>query len=433
MAFFIADEETLDQSGIAALQSRRLSELHREGLASNSFYQRKLQQAGCNLERDGLQAMPFTSRPEIEHDQAEHPPYGTVLSYPLQRYTRLHQTSGTTGQPIRWLDTPESWEWWKRCWGIVFRGAGLVAVDRVFYPFSFGPFVGFWAAFESGVGLGNRCLPGGGMTTSARLRFMLDNEATVVCCTPTYALRMAEVADEEGVDLPSSPVRLIVVAGEPGGHIPAVRSRIESAWGARVCDHVGMTEIGAYGFECEENPGGMHVIESEFVAEVIDPQSGDQLPDGAPGELVLTNLGRWGSPLVRYRTGDQVILTRERCACGRWFARLEGGIQGRIDDMFVIRGNNVFPSAIDGILREFAEVVEYRLVVAQAGAMTDLRIDVEPRCNGDPSGLLGRIEATVRDRLNFRPSVVAVEAGSLPRFEMKARRVVRESQRRTDE
>jgi phenylacetate-CoA ligase len=433
MSFLIAEEERLDPSGIAAVQSTKLDALQQALGPSDSFYRRKFEPLGVALNRGQWEALPFTTRAELEADQAEHPPFGTTHTLPVESYTRFHQTSGTTGRPIRWLDTPQSWEWWKRCWGMVFRGAGLRSGDRIVYPFSFGPFVGFWAAFESGTNLGNLCLAAGGMTTSARLRFIFDNEVTVVCCTPTYALRMAEVAAEERLDLHSSAVRLLVVAGEPGGHTPAVRSRIESAWSARVRDHVGMTEIGAYGFECEENPGGMHVIETEFVAEVIDPRSGELMPDGTAGELVLTNLGRLGSPLVRYRTGDQVVLTRGQCACGRWFARLEGGIQGRIDDMLVIRGNNVFPSAINGILGGFAEVAEYRLVVARAGATSGLRIEVEPRVNEDASALVGRIEDAVRDRLHFRPTVVAVEPGRLPRFEMKARRVVWESERRADE
>ncbi len=254
---------------------------------------------------------------------------------------------------------------------------------------------------------------------------MLDHGASLVCCTPTYALRMAEVAQAEGIDLRSSPVRLLVVAGEPGGSIPAVRARIESAWGARVIDHVGMTEIGAYGFECEEAPGGMHVLESEFIAEVIDPATGILLPDGAPGELVLTNLGRLGSPLIRYRTGDHVVLTRGRCQCGRWFARLDGGIGGRIDDMIVIRGNNLFPASIENLIREFADVAEFRIIVDQSRPMPDLRIEVEAKPAQDSTGLAARLEQTVRDRFHFRPTVTQVAPGTLPRFELKAKRWVR--------
>ena len=208
-----------------------------------------------------------------------------------------------------------------KCWGIIYRAAGLTEHDRLVYPFSFGPFIGFWAAFEGASRLGNLCLAAGGMTTSARLRYMLDNRVTVVCCTPTYSLRLAEVAAGEGIDLASCPVRALIVAGEPGGGIPATRKKIEQSWGATLFDHAGMTEMGAWGFQCLEDPEGMYIIESEYIAEVIEPTTGEPVPEGETGELVLTNLGRVGSPLIRYRTGDQVRLTRDRRAGGRWFAR----------------------------------------------------------------------------------------------------------------
>jgi len=417
-------DEGLDRNGLEALQRRRLSAGLSEVLVSNGFYRRKLEGLSWNALRDRLDLLPLTTRGEIERDQVEHAPYGTNLTFDLGRYNRFHQTSGTIGRPVRWLDTPESWEWWKRCWSVVYRGAGLVAADRLVFPFSFGPFVGFWSAFEAAASQGNLCLPGGGMTTAARLRYMLDNEATVVCCTPTYALRMAEVAVAEGLDLGRSPVRMLIVAGEPGGSIPTVRERLEAAWGAKVIDHAGMTEVGAWGFECAEVPGGVHIIESEFLAEVIDPVSTEAVGEGESGELVLTNLGRWGSPLIRYRTGDHVRLSRGRCPCGRWFARAEGGILGRGDDMLFIRGNNVFPTAIEAILRGLPEVAEFRMEVDRSAPQAELRLDVEPMTEASVTDLAERVAAAVADQLHFRPSVHVVPSGSLPRFEMKGRRVI---------
>jgi len=429
MPFFQSEVETLDPAAIGHLQRQKLARLLEEIRPSNAFYQQKL--AGIQFDplTDDLTKLPFTTREELQRDQEAHPPFGTNLTYELTRYNRYHQTSGTTGVPMRWLDTPESWEWFKRCWCIIDRAAGVVPTDRFVFPFSFGPFIGFWGAFEAAASLGNLCLPAGGMSTSARLRYLLDNGATVVCCTPTYALRMAETAQEEGLDLASSAVRLLIVAGEPGGSLPAVRSRIESDWGARVIDHVGMTEMGAYGFECLEARGGMHVIETEFIAEIANPLTGEPVPDGTRGELVLTNLGRWGSPLIRYRTGDVVDISRKRCACGRSFARLEGGILGRADDMLIVRGNNVFPTAVEAILRGFAEIAEFRLVVSTTGGMTELTIEVER--GSDPVRSLSdvafaeKITEAVRERLSFRAEVKCVPPGSLPRFEMKSHRVVR--------
>jgi len=422
MAYFAAEHERLGSDELASLQRRRLAAMVETLLAGNPFYANKLSGAPFDVETGDVQSLPFTTRQEIQQDQQDHPPYGTNLTYPLDRYVRQHQTSGTSGQPIRWLDSADDWAWFRHCWGIIYRAADVGPQDRFIFPFSFGPFIGFWAAFDSAVAMGNLCLPAGGMTTSARLRYLLENDITVVGCTPTYALRMAEVAADEGIDLAGSSVRSLIVAGEPGGNVPATRARIESAWGARVFDHAGMTEIGPWGFECVEAPGGMHVIESEFIAELIDPDGDVPVPDGEIGELVLTNLGRLGSPLIRYRTGDQVRLTRGKCVCGRSFARAEGGILGRSDDMVIIRGNNVFPSAVEGILRGFDEVVEFRVEVDQGASVTELRIEVELGSSAGADGLAERIDRAVRDRLHFRPVVRMVAPGTLPRFEMKAKR-----------
>ncbi|MCG8407463.1 MAG: AMP-binding protein [Phycisphaerales bacterium] len=428
MAFHIQEEETLDRNRLSELQNRKFAAMLEHVLRTNAFYQRKLNAESTNAVFDFHQ-LPFTTRREIQQDQAGHPPYGTNLTYPADAYVRFHQTSGTSGAPMRWLDRAEDWAWWKRCWGVIYRAAGVTDQDRFIFPFSFGPFIGFWAAFESAVSLGNLCLPAGAMTTKARLNFMTEHDVTFVGCTPTYALRMAEVASEEGIDLAGSTVRGLIVAGEPGGNIPATRAKIESSWGARVFDHTGMTEIGPYGFECVEARGGVHIHESEFIAEVIDPETTEPVSEGKSGELVLTNLGRWGSPLIRYRTGDHVRLTRERCSCGRWFARMEGGILGRIDDMLIIRGNNVYPATIEAILRQFPGVAEFRMEVEERDAMADLRIDVEPTPDADGVRLKAEIADAIRDRLNFRPSVSLVAPGELPRFEMKARRLVRHGKR----
>jgi phenylacetate-CoA ligase len=428
IAYHCGAEETLDPSALAALQRRKLASMLPAVMANNAFYRGKLAKIDFDPAADPLERLPFTTRAELERDQAANPPYGTNLTRPLGDYVRLHQTSGSSGAaPMRWLDTSENWLWWKKLWGIIYAAAGVTRADRMFFPFSFGPFVGFWAAFESAVALGKLSLSGGGMTTPARLRFMLENDCTVVCCTPTYALRMAEVAAAEGIDLPASPVAKLIVAGEPGGSIPATRQRIERAWGARCYDHTGMTEIGPLGFECQQAPGGVHLIESECIAEVIDPATGSAVGDGEQGELVLTNLGRCDSPLIRYRTNDQVRLVRgRRCACGRWFARMAGGILGRIDDMVVVRGNNIFPASLEAIIRRFDAVAEFRVqVVDDASSLSRLHVEVEPANGSDPAQLTREVARAIQDALNFRADVHAVAAGSLPRFDMKARRFTR--------
>lgn len=421
-------EDFLDRSSLADLQGKRLGALLNEILPDNRFYARKLASPKVDFgSADGLAVLPrlpFTTKEELLADQEAHPPYGTVLTYPVSRYCRLHQTSGTSSRPLRWLDTPESWNWLLDCWTTMFRMAGVTRADRLFFPFSFGPFLGFWTAFDAAARLGCLCLPGGGMSSAGRLRFLLDNEATVVLCTPTYALHLTEVARDEGLDLPNSSVRLLIVAGEPGGSIPASRARIEEGWGARVLDHSGLTEVGALAIECLDNPAGLHLLETECIAEVIDPDSGQPVPPGQVGELVLTNLGRWGSPLLRYRTGDLVRVDPRPCPCGRTFVRLEGGILGRTDDMIHLRGNNLYPSALEAVIRRFPEVAEYRVEVDQTGPLAALRIEVEPVASTTASDLADRVGRAIRDELLFRAEVWPVAPGTLPRFEMKARRVV---------
>jgi phenylacetate-CoA ligase len=422
--FFDQGTETLDRPVLQSLQLRRLQELLDEILPGNAFYAQKLGSRRQIASWDEYRALPFTTKHEIAEDQLQHPPFGTNLTYPLQRYIKLHQTSGTTGRgPIRLLDTNESWDWWARCWGHVYRGAGVGPGDRVFFAFSFGPFIGFWAAYEGTRKIGALSLPGGGMTTEQRLQAMLDNDVTVLCCTPTYALRMAEEAERLQIDLRASPLRATVHAGEPGASIPEVRNRIEQAFGARCNDHTGMTELGATGFTCQAQTG-VHLIESEFIFEVIDPQTLQPVGPGGQGELVATNFGRAGMPLVRYRTGDLVQIDESPCRCGRTFARLPRGILGRADDMVVVRGVNVFPSAIEGVLREFSEVSEFRIEVSNTRSMVELKVLLDPQPGSD-LGLAERVASRLNDRLLLRVPCELVPAGSLPRFELKARRVVR--------
>jgi phenylacetate-CoA ligase len=434
--FFERDLETLDRPMLLRLQEQKLRALLVSTAMSNPFYQRKWKAANVGdvmtvRAPDDLQHLPFTTKQELLDDQAAHLPFGTDLTYPIARYSRFHTTSGTTGRPLRWLDTPESWDWWIRCWTFVYRAAGVGPEDRIFFPFSFGPFIGFWAGFDAAARLGALCVPGGGQDSGLRLRMIADAGATIMVCTPSYALRLAQVAREQGSDPAATPIRITIHAGESGANIPATKRRIEESWGARCFDHYGMTEVGGVGFECVAQPGGLHVNESEFIAEVIHPQTGEPSPDGW-GELVLTNLGRSGSPVIRYRTGDLVRLTTARCPCGRTFARLEGGILGRADDMLIIRGVNVFPSVIEDIVRCYAPVDEFRIEVYKQAEMDQIRVllEIDEAVHG--AAVLDRTVAAVADgvRTSFglRVDTRAVAAGTLPRFELKARRVVRVEQ-----
>jgi phenylacetate-CoA ligase len=408
---------------IAAHQRRRLAALLAEVLPRNRFWAARLGEAGEALRRQvsdsAYAALPTTGKAELVEDQQEHPPLGWIATYPRERYVAFHQTSGTRGRPLPVLDTAESWRWFTGCWRQVYAAAGVTAADRVFFAFGFGPFIGFWAGFAAAQGLGALTIPGGGLDARQRLELMREAGATVLVSTVTYALRLAEVAREAGLDLRALGVRRTIHAGEPGASIPAVRDRVEEAFGAECYDHAGGTEVGAHGFSCSLRDG-VHVNEAEFIAEVLDPGGTAPVPEGAVGELVVTNLGRAGWPVIRYRTGDLVTRGGRACACGRTFLKLPGGLAGRVDDLMVVRGVNVYPTAVESVVRRF-EVGEFRLVRLRRGPMDELRVEVEAS-----EDTARAVAEELRLRLSVRIDTRAVPAGSLPRFELKARRIVDE-------
>ena len=412
------------------LEARQLSLLNRlleETLASNAFYQNKLGGSANGRKVSSLaefhERFPLTTKAEWTADQKAHPPYGTNLAYPLSHYPRCHQTSGTSGAPMRWLDTAKSWNCILEDWMEVMRAAGLRQEDRFFFAFSFGPFLGFWAAFEAALKRGSFCLSGGGMTTATRLQAMRQNKITVLACTPTYALRMGEAAAERGMK--RLPVRCILVAGEPGGSLPAMRRRLAELWpSALVFDHHGMTETGPVSFQCPNRPGVLHLIDSSYLAEVRDPQTRAAAVPGERGELILTTLRRTGSPLIRYRTGDWVRLASPgACGCGRNLTALDGGILGRLDDMVIVRGVNVYPSAVDEIVRIAGGVAEYQVEISEHRSLTELTVRIETKSSeSDPLAVAQNLEREFRQRLALRIPVQTVPPQTLPRFEMKARR-----------
>lgn len=429
------EPERLERRELRERQWSRLQDLLVHVERVNPFWREKFRDVGVSggelQSLEDLIRLPLTTKQELVTEQVRSQAegrgaYGAYQTRDGVNFTRMHQTSGTTGSPLRWLDTGESWEWILGCWEQIYRMAGVRRDDRFCFPFSFGPFLGFWAAFEGAQRRGYFTLAAGGVSSSARLKLILENRISVVCCTPTYAMRLAETAIEEGIDLAGSEVRMLIVAGEPGGSLPITRQRIEEGWGARVIDHWGMTELGPLATEVAGDPGHLYLLESECIPEVIDPKTGERVKEGETGELVITNLGRKESPLIRYRTGDLVQGEYVPEAAGYHLLRLRGGIQGRGDDMVTIRGNNLFPSALEEVLRGFPEIEEFRIELTEQRAMNHVRILIEPRANGaEREQLSKRIGETVRDRWNFQAEVEVVPAGSLPRFEMKARRFVR--------
>jgi phenylacetate-CoA ligase len=426
--FYNQQVETLSRDDLRELQNQRLRSLISE-LSINHFYQEKSRAAGLELssiERaEDLGSLPFTTKQELVDEQLDHPPFGRLLTYPLSRYRYFHQTSGTTGPPLKWLDTEESWQWWQRSWGYVYRAAGVTSDDVVFCAFSFGPYISHWAAISGAWHIGAMCISGGGMNSEQRLQSILDNRATVIVCTPTYALHLAEAARGLGIDLRASAVRVGIHAGEPGASLPNVKRAIEENWSATCFDHAGATEAGAWAFDCEAQTGAIHLNEAEFIFEVIDPQSGESIGEDRRGELVITNLGRAGMPVLRYRTGDLVELTTEPCPCGRLFARIKGGVVGRADDMIIVRGVNLYPSAIDNLIRGVPLVSEYEVEISRVAGLDELLIRIETADAASFSEAANQLNHSFRTAHSIRVNVEHSPAGSLPRYEFKSRRFKR--------
>jgi phenylacetate-CoA ligase len=420
--------EMLERDQLRELQNERLCSLMK-GLDTNRFYQDKFRSAGIDSKQirraEDLRALPFTTKSELVNQQLDHPPYGDLLTYPISRYCYFHQTSGTTGQPLKWLDTKESWQWFTRSWGYVYRGAGVTEKDVVFCAFSFGPYISHWTAISGARHIGAMAISGGGMNSEQRLKTIIDNDCTVIVCTPTYALHLAETARSLGLDLASTTIRVTIHAGEPGASLPNVRRSIEESWGATCFDHAGATEVGAWAFDCQARAGAIHLNEAEFIYEVIDAETCEPVEAGSMGELVITNLGRAGMPVLRYRTGDLVELITDACPCGRTFSRIKGGVLGRADAMIIVRGVNLYPGAIDDLVRSLPEIVEYEVVIRRVEGMDDLLIRIESAAWPEREDAARLMASAFRAQFNIRVSVEQVPAGTLPRYEFKARRYKR--------
>ncbi len=442
----------MDRQSIAAAQFQALRGMLGRILPTNEFYFRKFLKSGLVQadrpadwawleDREALARLPITNKAELI--AGEQAPFAANLTWQPERYVRFHRTSGTHGHPMVVLDTAADWRWWIASWQHVLDVAGISPSDRALMAFSFGPFIGFWSAFDAVAARGALVIPTGAMTTLARLEMIRSTSATVLFCTPGYALHMAEVAAANGITIADSPVRKIIVAGEPGGSIPATRNRIQSAWNADVVDHCGASEIGPWGF-ADAKGRGIYVNECDFLPELISIDNGELIPfasiprqsenarcasagSGQGGselaelaELVLTTLGRDGSPVIRYRTGDLVQPVIHTGSQGEsQFLYLAGGVLGRTDDMMIIRGVNVFPTSVEAILREVPEVVEYRMTAVKAGQMDQLKIELE--ASSDVTRSVGEL---LQARLGLRIEVAQVVDGQLPRFEAKGKRFV---------
>ena len=419
------DALTADGSGVGVRsaptqQEERLGELLELVLDRNPFQRGRVEALELGDRPSLNELRPLTKR-DLVADQERHPPYGSNLTYPLDHYTQLFQTSGTTAHPLRVLETADDWAWWRERFAHTMHAAGLSSADRVALAFSFGPHVQFWAAKEGLQEIGALGVSLGGMGSVQRLQTIAEVEATTLWCTPTYALHLLEVAVEQRLESAFGSLERVLCTGEPGGSLPGLRSRIEEGLGVVCIDHAGLTEAGPFGDPCPEGHG-LHVDENEFVCEILDE---DMSPTahGERGELVITPLRLTGFPALRYRTGDSVIATDERCPAGHEGRWLPGGIVGRTDDMVVVRGMNVYPSAIEEAVRQISSSGEFRITFyTERSGMDEVKLEVELTEGADAR----RLQETMRQQLGLRVRVVPIAPGVLPRQTGKSRRVVDE-------
>jgi phenylacetate-CoA ligase len=425
--------ETMPRDELEGLQLRKLRNLLEWTDAQVPWHAKRLRDSGVTPDSihslQDLRRIPFLTRDDWMQGQEEHPPYGPILAAPEEVAIRYHMTSGTTGKtPIRVLDGMKDWEWIAEMWCYGLWGFGVRPRDIMFVAFGYATFIGFWGLHYAGEKLGCLTLPGGAMQTAQRVKQIVDMGATVVASTPTYALRMAQEARAMGIDLAGSSVQKLILSGEPAGSIPATKKLIEEQWGAKAGDTAGMTELGTIMiFECDRQPGGTHIIEDHYLEEVVDPETDQLVPYGEMGERVVTSFGRGFIPVIRYRTRDLVVrVPGSNCACGRTFDIYEGGIRGRVDDMKLVRGTNVYPRAVEAIIREHPEVDEFQIHLFTAeGIRDEIEILAEvPDPNVDANGILRAIQQELADaHEGLRFGVKRAEDGSLPRFELKAKRL----------
>lgn len=427
--------ETLPREDLERLQLAKLRRVCDWAAARSPHYRDTFAAAGFSPEQLRTPAdrrrIPFLTRQEWMDGQAAAPPYGRLPVAGPETAIRLHTTSGTTGkEPLRALDSRKDWTWAAEMWCYGLWAMGVRPVDIGYVAFGYGSFIGFWGLHYGLEKIGALVIPGGAQPTENRVRQIVDFGATVVASTPTYALRLAQAARELDLDLAGSAVRTVVLSGEPAGSIPETKALVEASWGAKAYDTAGMTEISTlFMFECSHQPGGAHLIEDHVLEEVVDPATGEPVGYGEMGERVVSSFGRSMIPLLRYRTADLVVkVPADRCSCGRTFDIYEGGVLGRVDDMKLVRGTNVYPRAIEGIVRGFPEVEEFQIRISREGIRDEITLLVEVFA-GTPEGSwsstserLGTELSAAHEGLRFR--VERAAAGSLPRFELKARRLV---------
>jgi len=434
--FWNPKNEKLPRAELRALQLHKLRRMCEWAYATTPFHKRKFDAAGFKPDQlrtlDDIRRIPFMTREEWMESLMEKPMFGDLLATDPVNAIRYHLTSGTSGRtPIRVLDSTKDWDWIAEMWCYGLWGFGIRPEDTVYFAFGYGSFIGFWGAHYACEKMGALVIPGGAQTTEARIKQIIEMGATTVCSTPTYALHLWQKAREMGIDLArEGKVNKLICSGEPAGSIPAVKQQLEEAWGAKCGDTAGMTELGTIMiFECSHQPGGTHIIEDHFIEEVLNPSSGEPVGYGELGERVVTSFGRGFIPVLRYRTKDMVMkVPASTCSCGRTWDLYDGGIRGRWDDMKLIRGTNVYPRAVEAIVREYPTIDEFQIYISRRDDMQDeitIKVEIKPGHESEWPDLkvkLAKDLAEAHEGLRF--NIERMDYGVLPHFELKAKRLV---------
>lgn len=425
--------EVLPRERLEALQLKKFKRILTWAYSNSRFHRALYQQAGMHPEDinswDDIRRVPKVEKAMMKPVQRKDPfPYGDALCVDLDDVCVFRQTSGTTGQPIYQADTWQDWEWWTECWATLLWAQGYRPHDRVFLPFGYNVFVAFWAAHYASEKIGCETVPGGVLDTKSRILKIQELQATAMMATPTYVLGMADTARNQlHIDPATLPITKITCAGEPGALIPSTKQRIEEIWRAKVYDHAGATEIGAWGFECSCQSGALHVNEAMFLAEVEDLETGERVTKaGQKGKLVITALDRIAQPCIRFDAKDIVEICDEQCECGRTYKLFKGGVIGRADDITKVKGVLLAPSAIEDVVRSMQGLGnEYEVIVDKKGDTDTITLKVELTEEAGHSAiqeLRSELSTQLRLKTNLGYNLEILPPNSLPRYEVKARR-----------
>ncbi|MGD9080827.1 MAG: phenylacetate--CoA ligase family protein [Desulfobacterales bacterium] len=424
--------ETLAPEKIKQLQLRKFKKILKWTCEHSTFHRRLYDDAGIKPEDvqsfGDIQRVPKVEKAMMRDIQRKAPfPYGEALCVPLDEVTIFRQTSGTTGQPVYQPDTWQDWEWWMECWSYILWAQGYRPQDRVFIPFGYNIFVAFWAGHYAAEKIGCEVIPGGVLDTKARILKIQELQATAMMGTPTYILGMAETARMKmDINPAELSINKITCAGECGASIPSTKKRLEEAWGAKVYDHAGATEIGAWSFECADQPGGMHVNEALFLVEIEDVDTGEIIEEpGRRGKMVITALDRMAQPCVRFDSKDVIEWAPEPCSCGRTLRLIKGGVVGRADDITKVKGVLLAPSAIEEVVRSIDGLGdEYEVIVEKAGDTDQIKLKVEilPQAESQSALIENELIDQLRLKTNLRYDIEICGSGTLPRYEVKAKR-----------